>query len=545
MAEAHSVGAVEEPLLDETIGANLERSAARFPDREALVVRHQDVRLTYRELNEAANAVARGLLATGIAIGDRVGIWAPNCAEWVLIQYATAKIGAILVTINPAYRTTEAAYALAQSGCRMLVAAESFLTSDYRAMIEEVRPELPELEHVIFLGTPQWATLLERASTVDACELQLRGQRLDPDEAINIQYTSGTTGYPKGATLSHRNILNNGFFVGERCGYSEADRVCIPVPFYHCFGMVLGNLACTTHGATIVVPGPRFDAIEVLEAVSEERCTGLYGVPTMFIAVLGEDIGRYEVASLRTGIMAGSPCPVEVMRRVVHDLHMPEVTICYGMTETSPVSTQSLPDDDLDHRVSTVGTVHPHVEVKIIDPESGTTLKQGEAGELCTRGYSVMLGYWNDPGRTAEAIDAEGWLHSGDLATMDADGYVNIVGRRKDMIIRGGENIYPREIEEYLFTHPDIVDAQVVGVPDAKYGEQVMAWIKLRSGAAVTHDDVKEYCRGRIAHYKVPAYVRFVDDFPMTVTGKVQKFRLREMGIADLRLEGEAAITTA
>ncbi len=507
MIEARRAGPTDVPLLDETIGENLDRTARSHPGVDALVVPHQDVRLTYSEFVTAVNDLARGLLGRGVEVGDRIGIWSPNCAEWVLLQYATAKIGAILVNINPAYRTSELEYALRQSGCSMLVAAPEYLTSDYRSMIDEVRPSLPDLATVVYLGDSAWNDLASATQAPDMAALAARGAQLGPEQAINIQYTSGTTGFPKGATLSHHNILNNGFFVGELCGYTPADRVCIPVPFYHCFGMVLGNLACTTHAATIVVPGPGFDPVAVLRTVEAEGCTSLYGVPTMFIAELGvDDFARYDLTTLRTGIMAGSPCPVEVMKRVVSDMHMDEVTICYGMTETSPVSTQTTPADDLERRVSTVGTVHPHVEVKIVEPETGAIVAAGERGELCTRGYSVMLGYWNDEERTADVIDADGWMHTGDLATMDEEGYVNIVGRIKDMIIRGGENIYPREIEEYLYTHPDIVDAQVVGVADPRYGEQVAAWIKLRPGAELTADDVREFCKGRIAHYKVPAY---------------------------------------
>jgi fatty-acyl-CoA synthase len=542
--EARRSGPTDTPLLEETIGSNLDRTVAAFPEREALVVRHQDVRLTYAEFGRAVDALGRGLLGQGVAVGDRIGIWSPNCAEWVLLQYATAKVGAILVNINPAYRTSELSYALRQSGCSMVVAARSYLTSDYEAMIDAVRGDLPDLRDVVYLDDDRWADMAGGAGGADEAVLAARSSGLSADQPINIQYTSGTTGFPKGATLSHHNILNNGFFVGELCGYTPDDRVCIPVPFYHCFGMVLGNLACTTHGAAIVVPGPGFDPVAVLETVEAERCTSLYGVPTMFIAELGvDDFAGYDLGSLRTGIMAGSPCPVEVMKRVVADMHMSEVTICYGMTETSPVSTQTSPADDLERRVSTVGSVHPHVEVKIVDPETGATVAAGERGELCTRGYSVMLGYWNDAERTAEAVDPDGWMHTGDLATMDADGYVNIVGRIKDMIIRGGENIYPREIEEYLYTHPDVVDAQVVGVPDEKYGEQVAAWIKLQDGADLSAEDVREYCRESIAHYKVPAYVLFVDEYPMTVTGKIQKYRLREM--AETALDLAPAAETA
>ena len=537
---SYAHGASTTPLLGETIGANLERTVARVPDAEALVSRHQGIRLTYAELDEEVDRAARALLAAGLAPGDRLGIWSPNRAEWVLIQYATAKAGVILVNVNPAYRTSELEYALNQSGCRMLVAAPAFKTSDYAAMIEEVRPRCPALERVVLFDTPAWDELLAGGDA--PAELP----ELGFDEPINIQYTSGTTGFPKGATLSHHNILNNGFFVGELCRYTEADRVCIPVPFYHCFGMVLGNLACTTHGACMVIPAPAFEPEPVLEAVQEERCTSLYGVPTMFIAELEhERFGDFDLSSLRTGIMAGSPCPVEVMRKVIERMHMGEVTICYGMTETSPVSTQTAADDDLDRRVATVGRVHPHVEVRIADPETGRTLPCGEPGELLTRGYSVMLGYWDDAERTAEAIDRARWMHTGDMATMDEQGYVKITGRIKDMVIRGGENVYPREIEEFLYGHPDVSDVQVVGVPDERYGEELAAFVVLRAGAACTEDDLREWCRGRIAHYKVPRYVRFVDEFPMTVTGKVQKFRLRERAIAELGLERAAEIATA
>jgi fatty-acyl-CoA synthase len=543
---SYANGASTQPLLGETIGENLERTAARFPDNLALVSRHQNRRYTYAELNAAVDEVARGLLALGLEVGDRIGIWSPNCYEWVLVQYATAKAGVILVNVNPAYRTSELAYALKQSGCRMLIAARSFKTSDYEAMIEEVRPDLPALEKVVLLGTDGWDSLLAGAASVPDEVLRERMAGLQFDDPINIQYTSGTTGFPKGATLSHHNILNNGYFIGEACRYTEADAVCIPVPFYHCFGMVLGNLACTTHGAAIVIPEAGFEPGATLEAVAAERCTSLYGVPTMFIAELEHpDFDKYDLSSLRTGIMAGSPCPVEVMKQVVSRMHMDEVTIAYGMTETSPASTQTVPEDSLEHRVSTVGRVHPHVEVKIIDPETGRVVQRGVPGELCTRGYSVMAGYWDDPERTAEAIDKAGWMHTGDLATMDADGYVNIVGRIKDMIIRGGENIYPREIEEFLYTHPDVSDVQVIGVPDVKYGEELMAWVKLREGAVVTEDDLKEFCKGRIAHYKVPRYIKFTDEFPMTVTGKIQKFRMREQAVAELGLETAAGVQMA
>lgn len=542
MALASAAGPTDVPLIDETIGENLEAMVARFPERDALVVPHQGVRYTYAEFNDAVDTVARGLLAGRLNVGDRIGIWSPNNAEWVLVQYATAKIGAILVNINPAYRTSELEYALNQSGCRSLISAHTHLSSDYVAMIDEVRPRVTALERVIYLESEDWQDLIEAAATVPMDALREVSASLSADQPINIQYTSGTTGFPKGATLSHTNILNNGFFTGEACGYDETDRVCIPVPFYHCFGMVMGNIACTTHGSTIVVPGAAFDPEAVLETVESEGCTSLYGVPTMFIGVLGhENFDDYDLTTLRTGIMAGSPCPAEVMKRVISDMHMDKVTIAYGMTETSPVSTQTGGDDDIERRVLTVGRVHPHVEIKIVNPESDRTVERGERGEFCTRGYSVMIGYWNESERTAEVIDAEGWMHTGDLATMDDEGYVKIVGRIKDMIIRGGENVYPREIEEFLYTHPDIVDAQVIGVPDQKFGEQVMAWVTLKPGATLTGEDVKEYCRGRIAHYKVPAYVAFVDEFPMTVTGKIQKFKLREMAVEELGLEEAAS----
>ncbi len=546
MVLAYDAGPTDVPLIHQTIGDNLAATAALYPDGEAVVVPYQQVRLTYAQFTAEVDRLARGLLALGLKTGERIGIWSPNNAEWVLVQYATARIGAILVNINPAYRTSELEYALNQSGCRFLISAPEFLTSDYRKMIAEVAPSVPALERTIFLGSRDWEQLLAGAETVAPGVLEEVSARLDPGDPINIQYTSGTTGFPKGATLSHVNILNNGFFTGEMCRYTNADRVCIPVPFYHCFGMVLGNLACTTHGATIVVPGPRFLPDAVLQTVSDEKCTSLYGVPTMFIAALEHpDVANYNLSTLRTGIMAGSPCPVEVMKRVISDFNMTDVTIAYGMTETSPVSTQTAPDDDLDRRVSTVGRIHPQVEVKIVDPESGVTVERGDSGELCTRGYSVMIGYWNDPERTAEAIDEDGWMHTGDLATMDDAGYVNIVGRIKDMIIRGGENVYPREIEEFLYTHPDVVDAQVIGVPDVKYGEEIMAWVTLREGSQLTEGALREYCKGKIAHFKIPRYVRFVPEFPMTVTGKVQKFRMRQMAIDELGLEDAAGIESA
>jgi fatty-acyl-CoA synthase len=537
---SYAHGASSVPLLGETIGATLERTARRLAGAEALVCRHQSVRWSYRELDERVDALARGLVAAGLRVGDRVGIWSPNCAEWVLVQFATARAGIVLVNVNPAYRATELVYALRQSGCRMLVAARAFKTSDYAAMIEDVRGELPDLERVVLLGSPEWKTLAAGEATT-ARELRARADALQFDDPINIQYTSGTTGAPKGATLSHHNILNNGYFVGQSCGYTEADRVCIPVPFYHCFGMVMGNLACTIHGACMVVPGPSFEPRDVLEAVAAERCTSLYGVPTMFIAELAEpDFASFDLSSLRTGIMAGSPCPAHVMQRVITEMHMDEVTICYGMTETSPVSTQTARGDELERRVGTVGRVHPHVEIKIVDPATERTVPRGQPGELCTRGYSVMLGYWQDPDNTREAIDRAGWMHTGDLATMDEAGYVRIVGRSKDMIIRGGENVYPREIEEFLYTHPGVADVQVVGIPDERYGEEIVAFVRREAGAQLDEDALREHCRKRIAHYKVPRHVHFVEEFPMTVTGKVQKFKLRQQAIAELSRERDA-----
>jgi fatty-acyl-CoA synthase len=545
LSYSHGVSAI--PLLGETIGANLRRIAAAHPDAEALVDAPTGQRWTYAEFDADTDVLARGLIEAGLLAGDRVGIWAPNRAEWVLLQYATAKAGVILVNINPAYRSHELAYALRQSGVKVLVSAESFKTSDYRGMIEATRPDLPDLADVIYLGSAAWDALFEAGRAVGAAQRQAeREAALSFDDPINIQYTSGTTGFPKGATLSHHNILNNGFFIGEGCQYTENDRVCVPVPFYHCFGMVLGNLACTTHGACIVIPAPGFDPAQTLATVQAERCTSLYGVPTMFIAELAlPNFADYDLSTLRTGIMAGSPCPVEVMKRVVSEMHMSEVTICYGMTETSPVSTQTTADDDMERRVATVGRVHPHVEVKIIDPETGRVLPREVPGELCTRGYSVMLGYWDEPARTAEAIDAARWMHTGDLAVIDAAGYLNIVGRIKDMVIRGGENVYPREVEEFLYTHPDIEDVQVIGVPDAKYGEELCAWVKLRPGAELTPDEVRQYCQGKIAHFKVPRYVRFTAEFPMTVTGKVQKFKMRETSIGELGLAAASQTKTA
>jgi fatty-acyl-CoA synthase len=537
MELAQDAGPTDVPLLDETIGANLARTVAAHGDREALVARHQGVRWTYDEFADRVARLARGLLGIGLEAGDRVGLWSPNYAEWTLVQYATAEIGVILVNVNPAYRTHELAYALNQSGCRLLFAAPSFKTSDYVDMVEQVQPEVPALERAVFFWEDDWDELVAGAGGVTDAELDARRAGLRPDDPINIQYTSGTTGFPKGATLTHRNILNNGYFVTRLQGFTPDDRLCIPVPFYHCFGMVMANLGCTTQGATMVIPSDAFDPTHVLETVEAERCTSVYGVPTMFIAELAHpEFDRFDLSSLRTGVMAGAPCPVEVMKACVDRMHMGEVTICYGMTETSPVSTQTLTDDSLHHRTATVGRAHPHVEIRIADPSSGETLPRGETGEFCTRGYSVMQGYWSDAERTTEAIDADGWMHTGDLAVMADDGYVNIVGRIKDMVIRGGENVYPREIEEFIYTHPDVEDVQVIGVPDERYGEELMAWIRLRPGATVEPEDIREFCKGRIAHFKIPRYVRFVDAYPMTVTGKVQKFKMREQAMEELGL---------
>jgi fatty-acyl-CoA synthase len=549
MSMSYTSGVSPVPLLGETIGANLERTVERFADREALVSCHQNLRYSYERFDEQVNLVARGLLARGMAAGDRLGIWSPNYAEWTVLQYATAKIGVILVNINPAYRVHELTYVLNQSGCRMLVAAPDFKTSDYEAMVEQARPDLGSLESTIFLFSSSWDDLLTDGQSVPVDAVRARTAELQFDDPINIQYTSGTTGFPKGATLSHHNILNNGYFVGIGCGYTENDRVCIPVPLYHCFGMVMGNLGATTHGACMVYPDASFEPGATLRALEAERCTSLYGVPTMFIAQLGHpDFASTDFSSLRTGLMAGSPCPVEIMKQVTATMHMPEVGIAYGMTETSPVSTQTATDDSLDHRTGTVGSVMPHVEIKVVDPATGHVVPRGVSGELCTRGYSVMLGYWEDPEKTAEAIDGAGWMHTGDLAVIAEDGYVSIVGRIKDMIIRGGENVYPSEIEEFLYGHPAVIEVQVVAVPDLKYGEEIMAWVKLaRDGGSppVTEQDIKDYCRGKIAHYKVPRYVKFVSEFPMTVTGKIRKVEMREVSIAELGLEQAASVKNA
>jgi fatty-acyl-CoA synthase len=548
-ATSYVSGTSDLPLLGETIGANFARMAAANADREALVDVPSGRRWTYAELDADVDRLALGLMAAGIAKGDRVGIWALNCPEWVLVQYATAKIGAILVNVNPSYRQHELAYAVKQSGLRLLVSMATYRTTDYRAMIDAVRPECPDLGQVVYIGDSGWDRLIESGQAQRQGQGQAQGQApeslaermatLGADDPINIQYTSGTTGYPKGATLSHHNILNNGFFVTETIRFTNEDRLCIPVPFYHCFGMVMGNLGATSHGAAMVIPAPSFDAAATLKAVQDERCTALYGVPTMFIAEQNlPDFSGYDLSTLRTGIMAGSPCPVEVMKRCISEMNMAQVAIAYGMTETSPVSMQTRPDDDVERRTATVGRVHPHLEVKIVDPASGLTVPRGTPGEFCTRGYSVMLGYWNDPTKTAEAIDEARWMHTGDLAEMREDGYVNIVGRIKDMVIRGGENLYPREIEEFLYSHPDIADVQVIGVPDPRYGEELCAWIKLRAGAdPLDAAGVAAFCEGKLSRHKVPRYVLVVDEFPMTVTGKVRKMEMRATSVELLGLK--------
>ena len=533
---SHAIGPTEQPMLEMTIGDNFDRTAVKFPDNEAVIDVPTGRRWTYTTLRADVDALALALIADGIVAGDRIGIWAPNCAEWTIVQYAAAKVGAVLVNINPAYRTHELEYALNHAGIRMVFALSAFRSSDYTAMLDEVAPRSEHLDHVVFFGSDKWADLLKRGQRISPEILRERQATLSPDDPINIQYTSGTTGFPKGVTLSHRNILNNGYFVGKLLGYTENDRICVPVPFYHCFGMVMGNLGATTHGACVVIPAPAFDPIATLQACEQERCTSLYGVPTMFIGMLNvPDVASYDLSSLRTGAMAGSPCPVEIMKRITQ--WAPEIAIAYGMTETSPASTQTWVDDSLDRRVSTVGRAHPHVEVKIADPVTGDTLERGESGELCVRGYSVMLGYWNDPEKTAQAVDADGWIHSGDLAMMDEDGFVGITGRIKDMVIRGGENIYPREIEEFLYTHPDILDAQIIGVPDDKYGEELMVWLRLRAGAEhIDAESLRAFCAGKLAHYKIPRYVHCVDEYPMTASGKVRKVEMREQALQLLGL---------
>ncbi|GAB40242.1 MULTISPECIES: AMP-binding protein [Gordonia] len=529
---AYARGEDNPPLLTETIGQTLARTTEAYGENLALVDAPSGRTWTYREFRAEVLALAAGLLRHGVQAGDRVGLWAPNRPEWVMVQYATAEIGAILVNLNPAYRQNELDYALTQSGTSVVLAAERYKDSDYRGMLDAARPAASELREVILFETPEWDELLTWPSDDELSAVAQRAATLRSDDPINIQYTSGTTGFPKGATLTHANISNNGYLVGELLAYTDADRICIPVPFYHCFGMVMGNLAATSHGAAMVIPSPTFDPEAALRAVVDYRCTSLYGVPTMFIAELAlldhVEPGQYDLSSLRTGIMAGSPCPEHVMRQVVDRMHMGEVSICYGMTETSPVSCQTRVDDPLELRVGTVGRVGPHLEIKVIDPITGETLPRGETGEFCTRGYSVMSGYWNEPEKTAEALDADGWMHTGDLAVMDPNSYARITGRIKDMVIRGGENIYPREIEEFLYTHPDILDAQVIGVPDERYGEELMAWIQLRDGVAdLTADDVREFATGKIARHKIPRYVHVVKEFPMTVTGKVRKVAMR------------------
>ena len=538
---SHAVGERQPALLTDTIDANLQRTIARFGDRDAVVDCAAGVRLTYAAFGAEVDRLARALVAAGFRAGERVGIWAPNRVEWVIVQYATARAGLILVNINPAYRTHELEYVLKQAGISLLVTVEAFKTSNYRAMAEQVQGSCPDLRAVVYLGTASWTQLLDRATEVTTAQVQAVADAPKPDDPINIQYTSGTTGFPKGATLSHTNILNNGYFVGEICRYTEADRICIPVPFYHCFGMVMGNLAATSHGACMVIPAPAFDPAATLAAVQQERCTSLYGVPTMFIAqwalLEGEGGASYDLSTVRTGIMAGSPCPAELMKKLIA-AGIEEMTICYGMTETSPVSTQTHPDDSFDHKVGTVGRVGPHLEIMVADPVTGETLPRGTSGEFCTKGYSVMLGYWQEPEKTADAV-VDGWMRTGDLAVMDPDGYVRITGRIKDMVIRGGDNIYPREIEEFLYTHPDIVDAQVIGVPDPTYGEEICAWVQLRPGAEpMTAQSLRHFCLGNLAHYKIPKYVRVVEEFPMTVTGKVRKVAMREESARELGLEG-------
>jgi fatty-acyl-CoA synthase len=550
LEQSYVHGTSDKALIGDTIGAHFDKIVARWPDQEALVVRHQDIRWTYGEFKRQVDALANGLIERGLEPGDRIGIWSPNNAEWVVTQFATAKAGLILVNINPAYRLTELDYALTKVGCKALITASTFKSSDYVAMLRELAPELdtcapgeleaarlPELRLVIRLGgevTPGMVNYADVPRDGGEERLAELAGRLQFDDPINIQFTSGTTGQPKGATLTHHGILNNGYFIGEAQRLTEQDRICIPVPLYHCFGMVLGNIACMTHGAAMVYPSEGFEPLAVLETIEAERCTGAYGVPTMFIAELDHpEFGRFDLSTLRTGIMAGSPCPIEVMKRVINEMHMAEVTIAYGMTETSPVSFQSSIEDPIERRVSTVGRIFPHVEVKIVDAE-GRVTPRGEPGELLTRGYCVMLGYWGDEERTREAIDAAGWMHTGDMATIDDEGYCNIVGRIKDMVIRGGENVYPREVEEFLYGHPQVQDVQVIGVPDDKYGEELCAWIVLREGETVTEEDIKAYCKGQIAHYKIPRYIKFVDGFPMTVTGKIQKFLMREQMVEEL-----------
>ncbi len=541
---SYASSTADTPLLGDTVGQNLARTVSLYPDRPAVIDVAAGTSYTYRELGALTDSLALALLADGVKIGDRVGIWAPNCAEWMITQYATAKIGAVLVNINPAYRTHELDFVLRQAGISVLISAREFKGSNYAAMVTKVRDQCTALRRIVYLGG-DFDALLEAGAAMDTAPLTRI--ELSADQPINIQYTSGTTGFPKGATLSHHNILNNGYFVGKGCAYTEHDVICVPVPLYHCFGMVMGNLAATTHGACIVYPAPGFEPATTLAAVQDHKCTSLYGVPTMFIAELAlPNVGDYDLSSLRTGVMAGSPCPIEVMKKVISEFGMTEVTICYGMTETSPVSTQTDIHDGVEERTSTVGRTHPHLESKVIDPVTGLTVPRGQPGELCTRGYSVMLGYWEQPDKTAEVIDAARWMHTGDLAVMNEAGYLNITGRIKDLVIRGGENVYPREVEEFLYTHPDVIDAQVIGVPDERYGEELMAWIRMRDGATpLTAEAVRGFCEGRLAHFKIPRYVHIVDDFPMTVTGKVRKVQMREEAVGLLGLAAAAATSTA
>ena len=563
--QSYTSGTSSIPLIGMTIGDKFDETVRKYQDKEALIVHHQNIRWSYRQLKIHVDKCAKALIACGLQKGDRVGIWSPNCSEWTVLQFATAKVGVILVNINPSYRLHELKYALNQSGCKMLVLADQFKSSNYSKMILDLAPELfhsafgqlqskelPELKFAVVLsdepqsGLFSWTNFLQKGAAISSEELANRQANLAFDEPINIQYTSGTTGYPKGATLSHHNILNNGFFVARTMNFSEKDRLIIPVPLYHCFGMVMGNLGCMTHGATMIYPSEGFEPLAVLEAVEKEKATAVYGVPTMFIAQLEHPrFSEFDLSSLRTGIMAGSPCPIEVMKKVQTLMNMSEVQIAYGMTETSPVSTQTKLGTSIEKQVSTVGQVHPHIEVKIIDSETGLVLPVGEAGELCTRGYSVMLGYWNDKEKTAEVIDAARWMHTGDIAIMDEEQYINIVGRIKDMIIRGGENIYPREIEEFLYAHPKISDVQVIGVPSVKYGEEVMAWIKPREGVTITAEEIKDFCQDKITHFKIPKFYKFTDDFPKTVTGKVRKMEMRKISIEELRLESNEDLKVA
>ena len=565
MQLSYTSGTSTTPLLGITIGDKFDAIAQQFPDREALIVHHQDIRWTYRELQQVVDQCAKALLACGLEKGDRVGVWSPNRYEWAVVQFATAKVGIILVNINPAYRLHELEYALNQSGCKMLITADRFKTSEYEEMILELAPELgqapfgqanaaklPHLKMVVSLtdtpaqGLLSWSDLLAKSSGSTDAALAERQGSLAFDDPINIQYTSGTTGYPKGATLSHHNILNNGYFVARTMNFTENDRLIIPVPLYHCFGMVMGNLGCMTHGAAMIYPSEGFEPLAVLQAAEREKATAIYGVPTMFIAELEHsDFDQFDLSSLRTGIMAGSPCPIEVMKKVQSLMNMHEVQIAYGMTETSPVSTQTKVGTPLEKQVSTVGQIHPHLEIKIIDEQSGQVVPIGQPGELCTRGYSVMLGYWNDADRTHEAIDSARWMHTGDIATMDEEGYINIAGRIKDMIIRGGENVYPREIEEFLYTHPKISDVQIIGVPDARFGEEIMAWVKLKEGETADAEELQAFCKGKIAHFKVPRYFKFTEDFPMTVTGKIRKVEMRTISVGELGLGDADSIRTA